>query len=151
MIRCVRLWTSEVGDSLFEEGEVECMPGASGDLSSGKVPAVSVAFQETGAGGSLAWHTAPARQFVVTLAGTLDFETRKGEHFTIHPGDVLLAEDTAGSGHHWRLLGEDPWRRVYVVLAPGAEVAFRRREQRPAGVTIRPSEEQEPDTSRSGS
>lgn len=150
MIRCVRLWTGKDGNSLFEEGEVECKPGAHGDLLSGKVPAVSVAFQETGSGGSLAWHTAPARQFVVTLAGTLDFETRQGEHFKIHPGDVLLAEDTAGSGHHWRLLGEDPWRRIYVVLGPGAEVAFMRKEQHPAGMTVRPSEGHEPGFSRSG-
>jgi hypothetical protein len=40
------------------------------------------------------------------------------------PGHVLLAEDTAGSGHQWRLEGTDPWRRMYVVLADGADVPF---------------------------
>lgn len=149
MIRCIRLWTGKDGNSLFEEGEVEAGPGAHGDLLSGKVPAVSVAFQETGPGGSLAWHTAPARQFVVTLAGTLEFETRQGGHFTIRPGDVLLAEDTAGSGHHWRLLGEDPWRRIYVVLGPGTEVAFRPREQPPASMPAHPPG-REPGIARSG-
>lgn len=149
MIRCVRLWTGEDGNSLFEEGEVEFQPGGHGDLLSGKIASVSVAFQETKSGGSLAWHTAPVRQFVITLAGTLDFETRHGQHFTIHPGDVLLAEDTAGSGHHWRLRGEDPWRRIYVVLGPDAEVAFSPREQPPAGRPARPPE-REPGISRSG-
>ena len=80
--------------------------------------------EETAGGGSLAWHTAPVRQLVVTLSGTLIFSTRDGDEFTLRPGDVLLAEDTAGSGHQWRLEGTDPWRRMYVVLAPGAEVPF---------------------------
>lgn len=149
MIRCVRLWTGKDGNSAFEEGEVEGKPGANGDMLSDKTPTVSVAFQETKSGGSLAWHTAPTRQFVITLAGTLDFETRDGQHFIIHPGDVLLAEDTAGSGHHWSLLGEDPWRRIYVVLSPNAEVAFKPREQPPAGLPGHPPE-REPGISRSG-
>jgi quercetin dioxygenase-like cupin family protein len=64
------------------------------------------------------------RQLVVTLAGTLNFSTRDAERFTLRPGDVLLAEDTAGSGHRWQLQGSDPWRRMYVVLADGADVPF---------------------------
>jgi quercetin dioxygenase-like cupin family protein len=64
------------------------------------------------------------RQLVVTLSGTLTFTTRDGEEFTLRPGDVLLAEDTAGTGHQWRLEGSAPWRRMYVVLAPGADVPF---------------------------
>jgi quercetin dioxygenase-like cupin family protein len=61
---------------------------------------------------------------VITLSGTLDFQTRKGEHFIIRPGDILLAEDTTGSGHSWRLVDEEPWRRAYVILAPGVSVPF---------------------------
>ena len=38
---------------------------------------------------------------------------------------ILLAEDTAGGGHAWRLTDAEPWRRVYVVLAPGANVPFK--------------------------
>ena len=84
----------------------------------------SISFQETQSGGTFAWHDAPVRQFVITLSGTLDFQTRKGEHFTIRPGDILLAEDTTGSGHSWRLVDEEPWRRAYVILAPGVSVPF---------------------------
>ena len=86
--------------------------------------ATHVTLEETAGGGSLAWHTAPVRQLVVTLSGTMIFTTRDGEQFTLRPGDVLLAEDTAGTGHRWRLEGSEPWRRMYVVLAPGAEVPF---------------------------
>jgi quercetin dioxygenase-like cupin family protein len=65
------------------------------------------------------------RQLVITLSGTLDFQTREGKHFVLNPGDILLAEDTTGSGHRWRLTDASPWRRAYVVLQPGAEVPFR--------------------------
>ena len=124
MIRCVRIWTGEDGNSQFEEGAVKLAPGRRGDLLSDKAGVQSISFQETASGGTFEWHTAPIRQFVITLAGTLHFETREGAHFTIHPGDVLLAEDTAGSGHSWHLMDDQPWRRIYVVLAPGAPVAF---------------------------
>jgi quercetin dioxygenase-like cupin family protein len=85
----------------------------------------TISFQETTSGGAFAWHTAPIRQLVITLSGTLDFQTREGEHFLIRPGDILLAEDTVGSGHSWRLTDNMPWRRAYVVLQPGTPVAFR--------------------------
>ena len=37
------------------------------------------------------WHTGPARQFVITLSGTLEFVTPDGEKFIVRPGDVLAA------------------------------------------------------------
>jgi quercetin dioxygenase-like cupin family protein len=125
MIRCVRLWTGEDENSYFEEGVIELEEGVRGDFLSGKPGATSVSFQETSPGGAFAWHTAPHRQFVITLSGTLDFQTREGAHFVLRPGDVLLAEDTAGSGHSWRLTDNEPWRRVYVILAPGVVVPFK--------------------------
>ncbi len=123
MIRCVRLWT-EGGTSRFEEGAIDLPRGERGDVLSGTFPVTSISFRETGAGGTFEWHDAPARQFVVTLSGTLDFQTRGGTHFVLHPGDILLAEDTTGSGHSWKLIDDEPWRRAYVILAPGAAVPF---------------------------
>lgn len=99
--------------------------GGQGDLLSSKMPAISVSMQETSSGGTFDWHTAPARQLVITLSGTLDFQTRAKQHFTLKPGVVLLAEDTSGGGHSWRLIDQEPWRRIYVVLGPGAEVPFK--------------------------
>jgi quercetin dioxygenase-like cupin family protein len=124
MIRCVRLWTGPDGDSHFREGSLDVKPGRNNDLVSPAMSAAHVTVEETAGGGSLAWHNAPVRQLVVTLSGTLVFSTRDGDEFTLRPGDVLLAEDTAGSGHQWRLEGPDPWRRMYVVLAAGVEVPF---------------------------
>jgi quercetin dioxygenase-like cupin family protein len=125
MIRCVRLWTGADANSHFEEGVIDIDPGPHGDLATAKLPAASVSFEETAAGGKLDWHTAPVRQLVITLSGTLDFVTRSGQHFTLRPGDILLAEDTVGGGHSWKLVDDEAWRRVYVVLGAGAAVPFR--------------------------
>jgi quercetin dioxygenase-like cupin family protein len=125
MIRCVRLWTGDDDDSHFEEGVLDFELGARGDLLTSTMGATSISFQETKSGGAFAWHTAPARQFVITLSGTLDFETRSGAHFILHPGDILYAEDTAGGGHRWKLTDDQPWRRAYVILAPGVPVPFK--------------------------
>lgn len=124
MIRCVRLWTGADDESHVQTGRLEMREGRNADLVSTAMGATHVTVEETATGGTLAWHTAPVRQLVVTLAGTLVFTTRDGEEFTLHPGDVLLAEDTTGTGHQWRLVGTDPWRRMYVVLADGVEVPF---------------------------
>lgn len=125
MIECVRLWTGADNQSHFERGAIDLAAGARGDFLSGKMGAVSVSLQETNTGGTFEWHTAPARQFVITLSGTLDFVTREQEHFVLKPGIVLLAEDTAGGGHSWKLIDQEPWRRIYVVLAPGVNVPFK--------------------------
>ncbi len=130
MIRCVRIWTGEDQNSHFEEGSIELTPGTHGDLLSGKIGTATASFQETRAGGTLAWHTAPVRQLVITLSGTLEFMTRSGQRFVLTPGDVLLAEDTAGGGHTWKLVDDQPWRRLYVILAKDAAVPFKRNQQK---------------------
>jgi quercetin dioxygenase-like cupin family protein len=123
-MRCIRLWSDSEGNSRFEEGEITLKSGSSVNLLSDQFSAKSISFEETQAGQTLDWHNAPAKQFVITLRGTLDFSTRSGEHFILTPGDILLAEDTVGSGHSWKLIGDDPWRRAYVILESDAELAF---------------------------
>jgi len=125
MIRCVHLWTNASAVSCYEEGVLDFGAGPHGDVATAKLGATSVSFEETKRGGSLDWHTAPARQFVITLSGTLEFRTRAGATFILRPGEILFAEDTAGGGHAWRLIDDDPWRRIYVVLGPGVQVPFK--------------------------
>ena len=126
MIRCVRIWTGVDRNSHFEECWIKLERDARGDLLTGQLATSHASFQETASGGTLTWHTAPVRQLVITLSGTLDFQTRGGQHFMLRPGDILLAEDTAGGGHSWRLVDDQPWRRVYVVLRPDEPVPFER-------------------------
>jgi quercetin dioxygenase-like cupin family protein len=125
MIRCVRMWTGKDHNSLFEEGSIELAAGMRGDSVGKAIPAVELCFQETRSGGSFEWHEDPVPRFVITLSGTLEFETKSGAKFTIRPGDVLLAQDNSGTGHKWRLIGDDPWRRAYVVYKEGADLRFK--------------------------
>jgi quercetin dioxygenase-like cupin family protein len=115
MIRAYRLYTGPDGNSHV----------VSGSVSSGQsVEAESILFKETPAHSSFDWHNDPIPQYVITLAGVLEFTTVGGETFTVHPGDVLLAVDHTGSGHKWRLINDEPWKRAYVVFKEGADTHF---------------------------
>ena len=74
MIRCVRMWTGEDGDSLSEEGWIDLSRGTRGDAIGEPVPVVELSFQETRSGGSYEWHQDPVPRFVITLSGTLEFQ-----------------------------------------------------------------------------
>jgi quercetin dioxygenase-like cupin family protein len=124
MIRCVRMWTGDDGNSEFEEGFIDLPEGVRGDAVGKSVRVVELSFQETRSGGSYEWHQDPVPRFVVTLSGTLEFEVKSGATFTIRPGDILLAQDNSGTGHKWRLLGDEPWRRAYVVYEQGTDLRF---------------------------
>ena len=73
---------------------------------------------------SLDWHNAPTTQYVITLSGELEFVTQTGESFTIHPGEILVATDTTGTGHKWRLVNGQPWQRAYVVFDENTRINF---------------------------
>jgi hypothetical protein len=129
MIRCIRIWTGDKGDSLFEEGSIDLPHGERGDILSETVAASSISFRETRSGGAFAPHDAPTRQLVITLSGTLEFQTASGASFIIRPGDILLAEDTTGTGHSWKLMDDRPWRRAYVIIDPQIAILFLRSSQ----------------------
>ena len=115
MIKAYRLFTGSDGDSHVEAGSLR---------EHGSDAVVSVHFAETPAYGSFDWHTAPEAQYVITLSGTLEFTVRDGHRFLLRPGDVLIALDTTGTAHKWRMLGDEPWRRAYVVLKAGQSALF---------------------------
>lgn len=86
--------------------------------------ATSIRFKETPAPAVYDWHTAPTTQYVLTLTGTLEFETHSGEKFLLKAGEVLIAMDTTGSGHRWQLVDDQPWKRAYVLFDVDTEVNF---------------------------
>jgi len=114
-IRAFRLYTGRDKASHVLEGRID---------QSKRADVTAMNFSETPARSSSGWHVTPQPQYVITLSGTLEVTTRDGETFVIRPGDVLLSEDTVGSGHRWRLIDDQPWRRAYVILKPGAEDSF---------------------------
>lgn len=116
-IRLVHFFVGPDGETAFTVGTVPWTTEEAVNAISAQETVLGISFEETSAGSALEWHDAPHRQYVITLSGTLEFEMRSGERVTLAPGDVLLAEDVSGGGHRWRLVDDEPWRRVYVTLA----------------------------------
>lgn len=125
MIRCVRMWTGEDGNSHFEEGTLVMKEGERGDFIGLPIAVSELSFRETTSGGSFDWHKDPVPRFVITLSGTLEFEMASGKTFQIKPGDILLAQDNTGTGHKWRLVDDEPWRRAYVVYDEKSDLTFK--------------------------
>jgi quercetin dioxygenase-like cupin family protein len=114
-IRAYRLFTGDEGDSHVRRGMV------SQDV---LIKAETIEFKETPAHGSNDWHNDPTPQFVITLTGVLEFTTRSGEAFTVHPGEVLVVEENVGTGHKWRLVDNAPWKRTYIIFKSGEDPHF---------------------------
>jgi hypothetical protein len=68
------------------------------------------------------WHTGPARQFVITLAGNSEVEVSGGVHVVAGPGHINLIEDTTGKGHITRNFGPDDRIVLTIPLAEGAAI-----------------------------
>ncbi len=115
MIKAYQLFTGDDGHSHIKTSFV---------AENFSTKAISIKFKETEAGSDYDWHTAPTMQFVLTLTGTLEFTVFSEEKFTLKAGEVLIATDTTGSGHTWKMLGNKPWKHACVVFAEGQEAGF---------------------------
>ena len=115
MIKAYRIFTGADNDSHVEAGRVK-------EHEPDEVR--SIHFVETPPRSALDWHNAPEAQYVITLSGVLEFTFRDGTGFVLRPGDVLIAVDVSGTAHKWRMLGDEPWRRAYVVLKSGSGALF---------------------------
>ena len=61
----------------------------------------------------LGWHTAPRRQWCITLSGSVEIGIGDGTVKTFGPGDVFLAEDITGQGHTAK---PENWVRAFAHL-----------------------------------
>ena len=68
------------------------------------------------------WHTGPARQFVITLAGSSEVEVSGGVHVAASAGHINLIEDTAGKGHITRNFGPEDRIALTIPLADGVVI-----------------------------
>ena len=66
-------------------------------------------YFEVPSGWAPGWHPAPCRRLVLTQRGVAEIETGDGRKSVIRPGDFALFADTAGDGHHTRVIEGEPW------------------------------------------
>jgi len=118
-VNIVRIYTGADGESHFEDVAVDLRDmgpmGRISDLWRGK----GVMFREVSGNYDLDFHTAPRRQFVVNLTGSVDIEIGDGTVRRMGPGSILLAEDITGRGHKSRNVGGEPRSCLFIPLEGG--------------------------------
>ena len=105
MTMYVRLYTGPDGESHFEDLPLPFESPAG----RGQTPAQDsqgLFFNRSPAGQDSGWHTAPRRQYVIGISGFTELTLRDGTSKRFGPGDVLLAEDLTGFGHHTKVVGD---------------------------------------------
>lgn len=70
------------------------------------LPASAYVFMSASPGWDGDWHPSPCRQIVLCLAGEIEVEASDGEARRFGPGALALGEDTSGTGHRSRVMGE---------------------------------------------
>lgn len=91
-----RLYTGNDGKSHFEE--LDQAEGSKHFLAQLAVKALAFKNDQN-RDDLLGWHTAPRRQWCITLSGSVEIGIGDGTVKTFGPGDVFLAEDLTGEGH----------------------------------------------------
>ena len=115
-MKLVRIYTGDDGRSHFEDLDVDLEDrGAMGRVSA-LWPGKGVMFREVDGDYDLDFHTAPRRQLVVNLTGSVDIEVGDGTVRRIGPGEILLAEDTTGQGHISRAVDGEPRSCLFLPL-----------------------------------
>jgi hypothetical protein len=117
-VMITRLYTGPDGQTHAEEIEAKFAPGAGNDV-----------FKlMTNAGAELHrappdrvsdWHTAPRRQYVITLFGHGELEVSGGKKIAVGPGNIELVEDVTGKGHITRVVGTEDRVTIQIPLSGG--------------------------------
>jgi hypothetical protein len=119
-IKVMRIYTGPDGKTKAEEYEMPLKAQGRGTELSETHAVTSVQFRRTNREYFNDWHTAPRRQFVVTLSGEREIELEGGRKLRLGPGSILLAEDTTGKGHILRHTGSQDAISLTIPLADSA-------------------------------
>lgn len=116
-----RIWADEAGESHIGRTTgslrtVEFAPPAPPMEVGELVAATGAHLLGAPAGWFGDFHRAPRRQYIIVLRGTIEARASDGSSFTIGPGEMVLLEDTWGVGHASRVVGDEEWLALVVVL-----------------------------------
>ncbi|HEY9101064.1 cupin domain-containing protein [Chitinimonas sp.] len=123
-LRFAHLYTDADGVTQFGQADLPLTPRvfappASPFSVSALEPAERCGFLHLPAGWVGERHPSPMRMWIFVLTGEMEFEAGDGEKHRIAPGSALLLEDTHGSGHLSRVLGNSPTTLAAVQLPEG--------------------------------
>ncbi|HEX6511301.1 MAG TPA: hypothetical protein VF157_03315 [Chloroflexota bacterium] len=108
------LYTGADGLSHFGEEELPDSPTMDANTPLQRVKGIFV--RSTSGERSIDWHTAPRRQLVIPLKGTMEIECSDGQTRSFGPGEVFLAGDTSGKGHTTKSAGGKDRETLFIVL-----------------------------------
>ena len=112
MSNFIRLYTGPDGNTRMETLDLASHPELT-TLQAAK----GIVFRTSQPGHFSDWHTAPRRQFVITLAGEVEIGLADGSVHRFGAGHVTLAEDLTGKGHTTRVVGNQPRLTATIPLA----------------------------------
>jgi quercetin dioxygenase-like cupin family protein len=78
--------------------------------------AEALAFVELPVGWHGGWHPSPKAQWVICLAGVMEYQAGDGTRFTLNSGKCILTTDTTGQGHASWNAGSEPIRLALVQM-----------------------------------
>jgi quercetin dioxygenase-like cupin family protein len=109
------LYTGPDGQTHVEEVEANFASG--GGVGAYKLLANAGAELRRAPPGRVAdWHTAPRRQYVITLSGHGELEISGGKKILVGPGSIELVEDVTGKGHITRTVGDEDRVTIQIPL-----------------------------------
>jgi len=112
-----RIYTGDDGKTHAENYEVPLNSPRGATEMADPIAVANVQFRRTSSDYFIDWHTAPRKQFVITLAGESEVEIGDGSKIRLSPGHILLAEDTTGQGHISRAIGSEDRISLFLPLA----------------------------------
>ena len=108
------LFTGPDGQTHEEEIEAKFTPG---EIGAYKLLANGGAELRRAPPGRVAdWHTAPRRQYVITLSGHGEVEVAGGKKIQLGPGSIDFVEDVTGKGHITRTVGNEDRVTIQIPL-----------------------------------
>ena len=108
------------GESHFTDLVIPDTAEADGGAFTDFIASAGVSWRASSAGRSFDFHPAPRRQFVIVTQGHVEVEVAGGDKRVFGPGEVFLADDTAGHGHQTRNL--DDGLRAWVSVDKSLDV-----------------------------
>jgi hypothetical protein len=116
-IKVTRIYTGPDNQTHAEEYDVPLGPSQRASELSEPIEVTSLQFRRSSPAYDLPFHTAPRRQYVITLSGESEVELGDGTKIRLYPGHILLAEDTTGQGHISRAIGTEDRISLFIPLA----------------------------------